>query len=227
VDSLSGYAAHDGFPSRTDYFIDGTQPRVDDPIHLRLKVCRGSNGLAPPEDVSRGDFDEKEFIKLVESDPISKDGKNRWQEGIDNWILQQADKDKYYPPSNYCRTDGMVNVDFESPSNQSTVGNEVVVKVKTDSLIKVVEIKLWVDNKEEKIWKERPYEVTLNLANGPHTLKVKATDKDGNTNEEEIRIGVNVAWDWKPTPTATNTPIPSPTIILVPSLIPTSIGVTL
>ena len=231
VDALSGYAAHDGFPSRSDYFIDGTQPRITDPIHMKLKVCKGVSGLATPEDVARGNYDEKEFIKLSENDPISKDGKNRWQEGIDNWILQQPDKDKYYPPSGYCRDDGMLDVGFESPSNQSTVGNEVQVKITTSSLVKVTEVKLWVDGEEKKTWGEKPYETTINLADGPHSLKVKATDREGNTNEKEIKIGVNVAWDWKPAPVVTNTPIPSPTRILsptlIPSLIPTGIGLTL
>ncbi|MBU1130247.1 transglycosylase domain-containing protein, partial [Patescibacteria group bacterium] len=83
VDKISGYVAHDGFDTRPEYFIDGTQPNVDDPIHLKLKVCKGSDGLATPDDVESGNYDEKEYFKFKEDDPVSTDGKNRWQGGID------------------------------------------------------------------------------------------------------------------------------------------------
>ena len=75
-------------------------------------MCKGSNGLAPPEDVSSGNYEEIEYIKLREVDPVSTDGRNRWQEGIETWISQQPDKDKYYPPEDFCREGGRVEVDF-------------------------------------------------------------------------------------------------------------------
>ena len=41
VDVISGYASHDGWPSRKEYFIKGTEPVLSDPIHTKLKVCKG------------------------------------------------------------------------------------------------------------------------------------------------------------------------------------------
>lgn len=213
VDKLSGYAAHDGFPAKSMYFIDGTQPIIDDPVHLKLKVCKGSNGLAPPEDVSSGNYEEKEYIKLREVDPVSTDGRNRWQEGIETWISQQPDKDKYYPPEDFCREGGRVEVDFSEPGNEATVGNNFNVKISTTSLRKITEVKLWIDGTEEKVWTERPFETSLHLEDGPHTLRVKATDKDGNSKDREIKIGVNVPWDWSPSPTLTPTTVPTATPI--------------
>ena len=211
VDKISGYAAHDGFPSTPEYFIDGTQPKINDPIHLKLKVCRGKTGIAPPEDVANGNYDEKEYIKLREDDPVSTDGKNRWQEGIDSWILGLADKDKYFPPDGYCRNDGTVSVNFDSPGDKSTVGNSFGVKISTNSIKKIVEVKLWVNGVERKLWNERPFESDIQLTDGIYTLKVKATDKDGASFEKEIKIGVNRPWDWSPSPTPTITPTLVPT----------------
>jgi hypothetical protein len=37
--------------------------------------------------------------------------------------------------------------------------------------------------------------MSLTLDNGPHVIKVKATDRDGNSQERESKIGVNTAWD--------------------------------
>jgi len=226
VDKVSGYAAHDGFPSRNEYFIDGTQPKISDPIHLKLKVCKGVTGLATPEDVANNNYDEKEYFKFSEEDPVSKDGKNRWQMGIDSWISQQTDKDKYSPPEGYCRSGGLVDVGFDSPGDQTTVGSSFDVKIKINSIKKVTEVRLWVDGKENKTWNDRPFETNLSLDNGPHSLKVKATDKDGNSSEREIKIGVNVPWDWSPSPIPTNTPILTNTPIPSPTAVPVSLTVT-
>lgn len=225
VDKVSGYGVHDGFESKTEYFIDGTQTNISDPIHLKLKVCKGTTGLATPEDVSNGNYDEKEYFSFKEDDPVSTDGRNRWQEGIDEWINQQTNKDIYNPPTSYCRSDGTVGVNFGDPGDHSTQSNSFSVKINTTSLKKITEVKLWVDGSENKTWNERPFETTLNLSTGPHTLKVKATDKDGASDESEIHIGVNVNWDWSPSPTPTMTPVPTSTPI--PTTTPiVSIGAT-
>lgn len=219
VDKLSGFGVHDGFESKTEYFIDGTQTNTSDPIHLKLRICRDKFGLATPEDVANGNFDQKEFFNFKEADPISKDGRNRWQEGIDGWINGQSNKEMYMPPFSLCRNDGVVGVSFDQPGDRSTQGNEVSIKISTSSLKKIVEVKLWVDGSEVKRWGERPFEGSFNMSNGPHSLKIRAVDKDGASNEREIHIGVNVPWDWSPSPTPTMTPIP--TLTLIPTLIPT------
>lgn len=211
VDKTSGYPKHDGFESRNDYFIDGTVPKIDDPIHLKLKVCKSSSGLAPPEDVNNNNYDEKEYFRFKEEDPISKDGKNRWQEGIDKWISEQADKDKYNPPESYCRSGGLVTVNFDSPSNESTTGNDISVKLNTNSLKKVVEAKLFVNGVEKKSWSEKPFETSINLSDGTYVLKAEVKDKDGNSASSEVKIGVNMPWGGLPT--------------AIPTMVPTVTGI--
>ena len=214
VDKISGYQAHDGFASKQEYFIDGTQPSVSDPIHLKLKVCKDSFGLATPDDVSSNNYDSKEYFNFKETDVVSTDGKNRWQEGIDSWIAQQPDKDKYNVPTSYCHSGGLVNVGIDSPGNESTVGSTFDVRITTNSVMKITEVKLWVDGVEKKVWTERPFEMSLSLSDGPHILKVRAADRDGNSQERESRIGVNTAWNATPTPT------PSPTSAITPTTNP-------
>ncbi len=194
-DRISGYAAHDGFPAKTSYFIDGMQPKTQDPIHLKLKVCRGKSGLATPEDVNNGNYEEKEYIRLKEDCP-------NCQAGIDAWILEQTDRDKYYPPSDYCRSDGMVTVDFETPGNEQTLGGEFDVKIKTSSVNKITEVRVWANGSEKLNFSEKPFEGKITLADGTYTLKVEAKDKNGNFDSEEIKIGVNMPWSG-PLPTAT------------------------
>ena len=221
IDKISGYLAHDGFASKTEYFIDGTQPRISDPIHLKLKTCKGQTGLATPDDVASNNYEEKEFFSYKENDAVSTDGKNRWQEGIDGWIEQQSDKEKYNPPTDYCHSGGLVNVGIDSPAHHSTVGNTFDIKITTNSIKKIVEVKLWVDGVEKKIWTERPFEMNLTLPDGPHLIKVKATDRDGDSQERESNIGVNTPWDATPTPVVTVTPTKVPTvtpIVVIPTV---------
>jgi len=212
VDKVSGYPSHDGFESKNEYFIDGTQMTVSDPIHMKLKVCKDSVGVATPDDIANGNYDEKEFFVFREDDPISTDGKNRWQEGIDGWIAGQADKDKYNPVTSYCHSGGLVNVGIDSPAHHTTVGSTFDVKINTNSTMKITEVKLWVDGVEKKTWTERPFEMSLNLTDGPHTIKAKATDRDGNSQERESIFGVNTAWDVTPTSAVTPTSVVTSTI---------------
>ena len=209
VDSVSGYPAHDGYPSRREYFINGTQPNTADPIHTKLKVCKGQDKLASDTMVATGDYEEKEYFVLEETDPAGGT-RNRWQEAIDAWIASQSDS-RYHFPKEYCDSTTSVVVQIDSPSDHQQVnGNEVEIKVKVTANqdIKVVEV--FVDGSLKKSFTTKPYEVTVNLSDGTHTIKVRAEDKSGNVGEREIKIGVNKPWDWSPSPTPTPSPSPSP-----------------
>lgn len=211
VDSISGFRAHDGFPSRMEYFVKGTEPSGNDPVHLKLKLCPGQNKLATPAQVARGEYEEKEFFIFKEEDPVSSDGKNRWQEGVLAWMSAQTDS-RYHPPgeNDYCEG-GAIEVAIDSPAHESTVEKTFLVKVKTVSIKEVVEVKVFVDGQDKKTFTQRPYEFELTLPKGAYTIKVVAKDNQGNKGEREAKIGVEVPWDWQPSPT------PSPTLLATPS----------
>ncbi len=226
VDNISGYPAHDGFPSRSELFIVGTEPRGSDPIHAKLKLCKGQNKLATPAQIARGDYEEKEFFIFKEEDPVSTDGKNRWQEGILNWVAQQSDF-RYHPPESYCDESGLIVVSFQSPVSESTVNNDFLVKVEVTSVKPVKTIEILVNEEKIREFNQKPYEANLHLESGTYRLKAVVKDENNNQAETEIRIGVNLPWDWQPsptptptsslTPTPTITPSPSPTVTILPT----------
>ena len=79
IDPLSGMLPRDGQPTRSDFFIKGTEPTTVSPIYQSK--------------------DGKDYWVFYESDPISTDGKNRWQDGINTWIQQKhKDEERYNPP---------------------------------------------------------------------------------------------------------------------------------
>ncbi|HVZ58673.1 MAG TPA: transglycosylase domain-containing protein, partial [Patescibacteria group bacterium] len=79
IDPLAGGLPRDGQPSRSEYFIKGTEPTTVSPIY------QNENG--------------KDYWVFTEKDPVSTDGVNRWQQGIDAWIQQNhAGEEIYNPP---------------------------------------------------------------------------------------------------------------------------------
>lgn len=102
IDALSGGLPKDGQATRSEYFIQGTQPTAQGVIYQKVKLSKHQQGkLADSSEIQAGDYDTKDYIIFKENDPISTDGKNRWQEGIDAWIhsTYAADHPEYYPPT--------------------------------------------------------------------------------------------------------------------------------
>jgi len=213
VDKVSGYRSHDGFSSRMEYFIKGTEPQGDDPIHSKLKICRGQGKLATPIDIARGDYEEKEYFIFKENDPLGE-AENKWQKGIDEWLAGIADE-RYHPPSDYCSTSGQIEVRIEEPNDRQQVGSSFRVVVRPISVNKITLVEIEVNGEKKASITSPPFERDFTLSNGPYTIKARAKDEKDNSGDREIKIGVNVPWDWSPTPSPTPTipvtPTPSPT----------------
>jgi len=217
VDSVSGYKAHDGFSQRSEYFIKGTEPTGEDPIHPKLKLCRGQNKLATTVDVAKNNYEEKEFFIFKESDPFeNENGENKWQKGIDIWLSKQTDE-RYYPPIQYCDNNDSIYIKFNEPADQSQINNDFTLRIETVSSNEVLKVEVYIDGSPEKTLTSYPYELAMNLPDGKHTIKAVATDSAGNQASQETRFGVNVPWNWEPSPT----PVPvTPTLVPTLSLTP-------
>ncbi len=212
VDKISGYRAHDDFPSRPEIFVSGTEPG-DDPVHVKLKVCKSEGKLATPADIQSGNYEEKEFFIFKEEDPTSGGGPNKWQEAILNWLYAQTDP-RYHPPTEYCGSANPLSVDFEKPQDKSSnLPENLEIKIRADSISDIVDVVLFVNGNSYRTFSKPPYTTILSLTKGVHKLKARAKDKAGNTSEKEITIGVGVEWNY-------STPTPSPTPSLVPSPLP-------
>lgn len=216
VDSVSGYRAHDDFPSRSEYFAKGTEPG-EDPVHLKLKVCKSEGKLASEGDISSGNYEEKEYFKYTEDDPVSTDGVNRWQDAINAWISANDDP-KYHPPTEMCGGGGgdndQLNLDFESPKDQSSnLGSSFDIRFKVDAGRGLKLAELYIDNKKIRSFTGPPYEYKAkNIEKGVHKIKIVVRDNEDKQSEKAITVGVGVSWDYKePDPTATPTSVPSPT----------------
>lgn len=197
IDKISGYKSHDGFAQRTEYFIKGTEPDGDDPVHAKLKLCKAEGRLATPSQVASGDYEEKEYFVFKNEDPTAAPGgENRWQQAIVEWATTQADE-KYHPPTEYCGSGNPVNVEFIKPRDHERVDSDTFeIRVDPKSTTDVVQVEIELDGIKQATLTSSPWSMTLTgIARGSHELRAKAKDKDGKEAERKIKIGINANWD--------------------------------
>ena len=186
VDTISGYPAHDGFPAKQEFFAQGTEPTGPDPIHKYIKDCNGN---------------QAEYYVFQEKDQFEKDGQNKWQLGINDWLNTQADQ-KYHPPADGgCQGGNQIWITVAEPGDHSQVStNDVSIKLGITSPNSIKQVRFKVDGNLQETLSSSPWEVTINMANGPHRIDIEADDDHGNSGSRFVNIGVNQAWDASPSP---------------------------
>jgi len=204
VDTFSGKRVHDGFPSRSESFASGAEPEEDN-IHVNMKVCKNDGKIANPADIAANNYETKEYYIIKEEDPVSTDGKNRWQEAILNWINGQSDT-RYRPPTDYCGATNPVSVEFVTPADRtSNMTSPVEVRIKADSTSSISFVEISIDGVKRRTFDSPPYTDSFTLSDGPHRITAKARDTENHEIERTIEIGVNTSWEPTPTPT----PVPT------------------
>jgi membrane carboxypeptidase/penicillin-binding protein PbpC len=217
IDSFLGGLPKDGYPTRSEYFIEGSEPKDISPYYKKLKISKSNGKLANEVEIKSGNYEEKDFIVITESDPVSTDGKNRWQEAINAWAGQQSDS-KFKPPTETSdASSDSVIVSIKSPSNQTTISSgNLNIKAKIISLDKLKNVKIKLNGDVKFDWNEDKKDIdeTISITqDGVYELQVIGTNDKDKQGESTIKFGVNKPWDYVvPTevilPTSTLTPTP-------------------
>ncbi len=182
IDALGGGLPCRDLPKRSEYFITGTEPNKDCLVEKTL--------------------DGKEYYVFVEFDPVSTDGRNRWQEGIEAWSKTQGDS-KYQPPSGLIneptKNPDDISVTIKNPNDhdQTDISFDTEVNVSTGR--KVTKIEFYIDGlqKDTKNGSDinAKFNFTFAEANkGKHKIKVKAYNEVGKDAEREITVSVGQPW---------------------------------
>lgn len=102
VDTVGGGMPTGGLATRSEYFVKGTEPTTESQIFKKK--------------------DDKIYYWIRESDPVSTDGTNRWQQGIDAWIEQfHKDDPAYHPPAEITGGNNNSDKPTESPTPSTTL----------------------------------------------------------------------------------------------------------
>ncbi len=207
IDAYGGGTPKDGYPTRKEKFVKGTEPTGPAAIYKDIKVSKSdTNKLANQVQIAKGEYDLRSFVVFKEDDPVSSDGKNRWQEGIDAWVAGLGDA-KFHPPTETVQSSDTIAVSIKEPGNESQVNTrDVKIRVEAGSGNGVDKIEIYVDgNREREVSGSQASETIDMKTDGVHTIKAKAIDTKGNVAEREVKISVN-----QPFPTPTPTPTPTP-----------------
>jgi membrane peptidoglycan carboxypeptidase len=207
IDAYLGGLPKDGYPTRSEYFIEGSEPKEISPWYKKLKISKANGKIANEVEVKSGNYEEKEFIVISESDPVSTDGKNRWQEAIDAWAGQQSD-DKYKPPTEISdASSDSVIISIKNPSNQSNISvGSLNIKAKITSMEKIKNVKVKLNGSIIGDWNEdkRDIDVNIDVSEQVYELQIIAVNEKDKTGESTIKFGVgNKPWNYvTPTPTS-------------------------
>jgi len=62
IDSYLGGLPKDGYGKRSEYFIEGNEPKETSPFYKKLKISKSTGKLANDVEIKSGNYDEKEYI---------------------------------------------------------------------------------------------------------------------------------------------------------------------
>ncbi|MDP2632505.1 MAG: Ig-like domain-containing protein, partial [Candidatus Curtissbacteria bacterium] len=167
----------------SEYFIKGTEPTRDCLVEKTL--------------------DGRDYYVFLEFDPVSTDGKNRWQEGIDVWASANADS-KYHVPNELKNEPGQnpdeINVEIKKPGENSEVDYSMDVEVAVRTGRKIKKVEFFVDGslKDTKTDNSSTFNFHYNFdpsSRGKHKIKVRAENEAGKDHVRENEISVGEPWD--------------------------------
>jgi len=131
IDSMFGGLPKDENQTRSEYFIEGSEPKDISSFYKKLKISKANGKLANDVEIKNGNYEEKEYIVISENDPISTDGKNRWQDAIDKWRGEQGDDKYHYPTEVSDSSKEDVVVSIKNPSGEQKLdNNDIEIRAK-------------------------------------------------------------------------------------------------
>lgn len=182
IDALGGGLPCRDLAKRSEYLIRGTEPTRDCLVEKTL--------------------DGKDYYVFVEFDPVSTDGKNRWQEGIDAWEQSQGDS-KYHPPKELLNQPTQnpddIKVSISKPHDHDKVDLSFETEADVNTGRKVTKVEFYIDDsiKDTKNDENGPYKFNFSFSEskkGKHKLKIKAYNDAGKDASSEITVSVGQPW---------------------------------
>lgn len=192
VDALVTGKTKDGSPTRKEYFIGGTEPQAQSPWYQRQKICKQNpHRLANDNE----DNEEKDVIVLKEDDPT---GANKWQEGIDQWVLTSSDPRLVGATRGCSGVPGFTAgkggiIEIVNVGNGANVPKVFDVLASVNSPGGVKEVTWMIDGEAKSTGTAEPFAFHVELPQGTsHTITVTLEDNNGGSFSSSIGVNVNM-----------------------------------
>ncbi len=193
VDRLSNKLPTDASPPNeqvTDIFTAWQIPTKNDDIHVKVKLCKGTNQLATDE-TPASQIEEKYFVDIHSEKPNDP----AWEGPVRAWADQNGLNNR--PPTEKCGTftaDNRPQVSIVQPATGATVSGVFTVEASASSQFGISEVAFSIDDQSIANDPDSPYSISYdarNLTNGNHTVTAEAKDVDGRTSKASVVITVN------------------------------------
>ncbi len=193
VDGLMGGKPHGGSPIRKEYFLNNTGPTSESSAYQRAKVCKQN----PHRLANDGeDSEEKDVVILQENDPT---GADKWQAGIDSWVLNAPDPRLVGATKGCSGIPGFITgtggiIEIVNVSNGANVPRVFDVLARTNSPGGVKKVTWMIDGSQKSTQTSEPYALHVEFPQGDkgsHTITVTLEDNSGAS--FSTSIGVTVA----------------------------------
>ncbi|HCC41966.1 hypothetical protein A2473_03605 [candidate division WWE3 bacterium RIFOXYC2_FULL_42_13] len=196
VDKLTGGLPFEGFDTRSEWFVKGTEPTAKSDWFQRLEVCKIDGRIANDGCKDAGETDEISFVRITA--PYSE-----WQPAVDAWVKEKyKEDDRFFPPLMQSK----LEFDGDEVSNKDDVNVEIVgvkegqsvplnfrlnVEVSAYNDIKIVRIYMDGDKVAEDDASPYGYNFELKGSDiGSHEFEATVTDDDDNKGSAKIRLNV-------------------------------------
>ncbi len=198
VDKLSNKLPSDATPpnsSITDIFASWQVPNKQDDVHVKVKLCKGTDLLATDETPS--DETEERYYASVKSE---KPNDPAWEGPVRAWA--QSNGLNNQPPTQKCdkfTAENRPQVAISRPANGDTYSGEVIIDATASSPFNIAEVEFYVDGSSIGKSTSAPYSIaydTRRLGNGSHTITAEA--KDGYSRKNKASVTINVTKEATP-----------------------------
>ncbi|TSC85476.1 MAG: Uncharacterized protein G01um10147_1137 [Microgenomates group bacterium Gr01-1014_7] len=193
IDGLMGGKPHGGSPTRREYFISGTEPKGESGAYQRQRVCKSNpHRLANDNEEN----EEKDVIVLKEDDPT---GANKWQKGIDEWVITAPDARLVGATRGCSGIPGFSAgaggvIEIVNIPNGANVPRVFDVLARANSPAGVKKVTWSIDGATKSTLTSEPYALHVEFSKedrGSHTITVTLEDNSGAIHSSSI--GVTVA----------------------------------
>jgi len=169
----------------TDIFASWQVPKDKDNIHKTVKVCKGTNNLAP--DNAPASLVEDKVITVIHSE---KPDNPEWENPVTAWATEHGMVSEV--PTGTCDITSLVpTISITSPTNNAVVSGSADLTSTTGGANPTAKVEYFIDGISIGETTAAPYNLKYDfslLADGSHKISAIVTDSQGTTGTVEITV---------------------------------------
>ncbi|MEI7791986.1 MAG: PBP1A family penicillin-binding protein [Candidatus Berkelbacteria bacterium] len=169
----------------TDIFTSWQAPKEKDDVHKKVRVCKGTNNLAP--DNAPATVVEEKIVTVIHSE---KPDNPNWENPVMAWATENGMVSNM--PTGTCDFASLLpTISIVSPTNNAVVSGSADITATAGGANPIAKVEYFIDGISIGDVVAAPYNLTYDfslLADGSHKISAIATDSQGTTGSTEVTV---------------------------------------